>query len=156
MDNRLQKSKDFTEEYCCSVVRVGELTPVENSDRLMQERYKHLFGRFFRPQGERFKNIDCDIDYYICGIATESNYVMSDEVHLSLECRFIGHDYCGIPCDNRTLRGICICNRSFRFEPDEDIDAILAPMWVDKVKAIKEIDDAYSAILKNLLKVNKG
>jgi hypothetical protein len=38
MTERLQKSKDFTEEYCCSVVRVGELTPVENSDRLMQTR----------------------------------------------------------------------------------------------------------------------
>jgi hypothetical protein len=123
--------------------------------QLTEERYRHLIGRFFRPQGERFKNIDCDIDYYICGIATESNYVMSDEVHLILECRFIGHDYCGIPCDYRTLRGICICNRSFRFEPDEDIDAILAPMWVDKVKAIKEIDNAYGVILKNLLKVNK-
>lgn len=35
-DNRLQKSKDFTEEYCCSVVRVGALEPVENSDNLMR------------------------------------------------------------------------------------------------------------------------
>lgn len=38
MNATLQKSKDFTEEYCCSVVKVGELTPVENSDRLMQTR----------------------------------------------------------------------------------------------------------------------
>lgn len=38
MNTRLQKSKDFTEEYCCSVVKVGELVPVENSDRLMQTR----------------------------------------------------------------------------------------------------------------------
>ena len=38
MKATLQKSKDFTEEYCCSVVKVGELTPVENSDRLMQTR----------------------------------------------------------------------------------------------------------------------
>lgn len=38
MNARLTKSKDFTEEYCCSVVKVGELTPVENSDRLMQTR----------------------------------------------------------------------------------------------------------------------
>lgn len=36
MTNRLTKSKDFTEEYCCSVVRVGELEPVENSDNLMR------------------------------------------------------------------------------------------------------------------------
>ena len=34
----LSKSKDFTEEYCCSVVKVGELVPGENSDRLMQTR----------------------------------------------------------------------------------------------------------------------
>ena len=38
MNTKLQKSKDFTEEYCCSVVKVGELVPVENSDRLMQTR----------------------------------------------------------------------------------------------------------------------
>ena len=38
MNAKLQKSKDFTEEYCCSVVKVGELVPVENSDRLMQTR----------------------------------------------------------------------------------------------------------------------
>ena len=38
MNVKLQKSKDFTEEYCCSVVKVGELVPVENSDRLMQTR----------------------------------------------------------------------------------------------------------------------
>lgn len=38
MQTELKKSKDFTEEYCCSVVRVGELVPVENSDRLMQTR----------------------------------------------------------------------------------------------------------------------
>ena len=38
MSNILAKSKDFTEEYCCSVVKVGELTPVENSDRLMRTR----------------------------------------------------------------------------------------------------------------------
>ena len=36
MTSRLTKSKDFTEEYCCSVVRVGELEPVENSDNLMR------------------------------------------------------------------------------------------------------------------------
>ena len=38
MNIRLTKSKDFTEEYCCSVVKVGKLVPVENSDRLMQTR----------------------------------------------------------------------------------------------------------------------
>ena len=38
MKVELKKSKDFTEEYCCSVVKVGELVPVENSDRLMQTR----------------------------------------------------------------------------------------------------------------------
>ena len=38
MKVELKKSKDFTEEYCCSVVMVGELVPVENSDRLMQTR----------------------------------------------------------------------------------------------------------------------
>ena len=34
MENYLTKSKNFTEEYCCSVVRIGELQEVENSDNL--------------------------------------------------------------------------------------------------------------------------
>ena len=34
MDNLLSKSKGFSEEYCCSVVRVGALEDVENSDNL--------------------------------------------------------------------------------------------------------------------------
>ena len=32
--NFLSKSENFKEEYCCSVVRVGELTPIEGSDFL--------------------------------------------------------------------------------------------------------------------------
>lgn len=38
MEIKLQKSKDFTEEYCCSVVRVGVLENVENSDNLKKTR----------------------------------------------------------------------------------------------------------------------
>ena len=34
MNAKLQKTKDFTEEYCCSVVVVGALEDVENSDNL--------------------------------------------------------------------------------------------------------------------------
>lgn len=34
MNNILTKSDSFKEEYCCSVVRVGELTPIEGSDFL--------------------------------------------------------------------------------------------------------------------------
>ena len=34
MDNLLSKSKGFSEEYCCTVVRVGALEDVENSDNL--------------------------------------------------------------------------------------------------------------------------
>lgn len=34
MENYLTKSKNFTEEYCCSIVRIGELQDVENSDNL--------------------------------------------------------------------------------------------------------------------------
>ena len=36
MQAKLTKSKEFTEEYCCSIVRVGALVPVENSDNLMK------------------------------------------------------------------------------------------------------------------------
>lgn len=36
MDRLLTKSNHFTEEYCCSVVRIGTLNSVPNSDNLMQ------------------------------------------------------------------------------------------------------------------------
>lgn len=38
MNTTLTKSKNFTEEYCCSVVRVGELEDVPNSDNLKRTR----------------------------------------------------------------------------------------------------------------------
>lgn len=32
-----------------------------------EERYRHLIGQFFRPQGEQFRNAH-DVDYYIANI----------------------------------------------------------------------------------------
>jgi len=122
--------------------------------QLTEERYQHIIGRFFRPKGERFKCINSDAYYYICGIFAESNYVMSDEVHIALNCRYIGHSYNGMPSEN-TVSGIDICHQTFRFEPDDDLDQILAPLWVPKAKAVQSIDDDFGVILKNLLKVNK-
>lgn len=36
MNNFFTKSDKFKQEYCCSVVKIGELTPVENSDNLVK------------------------------------------------------------------------------------------------------------------------
>ncbi len=36
MENILGKSENFTQEYCCTVVRVGELKPIEGADKIAQ------------------------------------------------------------------------------------------------------------------------
>lgn len=116
---------------------------------LTDERYKHLTGRFFRPSGDKFRNIYDDKDYYICSVSTESDYVMSDEVYLSLDCRCVGCTYRGT---DMTVVGIEISNQSFRFSPADDLDELLADKWVDEAKALNAIDEYYRQFISNLLK----
>lgn len=118
-------------------------------DEVTQERYGHLVGKFFRPQGDHFKGSATDIDYYICGISTESNYVMSDTVYVELDCRYMGRMYQGA---DFKIAGMDIGHQSFRFKPSDNLDEILAPMFVDKTKAIKAIDDCYTEMLNNYLR----
>lgn len=124
-------------------------------DEATQERYRHLAGRFFRPRGDEFRNIASDTDYYIVGVTAESNYAGSDEVHLSLRCRYIGHTYCGMP-NERTVSGLDICHQSFRFEPTDDLDAVLADKWVPQEQAAQRLSAECDTLLKNFLRVKNG
>lgn len=126
----------------------------ETIDVLTQERYRHLVGRFFRPKGDRFRSSAHDIDYYIHDVYAESNYVMSDEVHVELDCRYISRTLTGADLVNGIV-GIDVCNQTFRFNPEDDIDEILAPMWVDSEKAIKTIDDDYKKMRNRFLKTKQ-
>ena len=115
--------------------------------QVTQERYQHLVGKFFRPEGNLFKSAANDIYYYICGIYTTSNYVMSDRVSVEINCRYIGRMYC-----DKQIDGICTGYQTFSFNPDDDLDEILAPMWVDYTKAINTIDGYYAEMKENFLK----
>lgn len=120
-------------------------------DELTQERYKSLIGRFFRPQGNLLKNAAEDVDYFICDIRAESNFIMSDTVYIEIVCRYISRTFQG--CDNpRPIVGIDVAVQSFRFMPENNIDEILAPMMVDKTQAIETINDYYKQLFENLLK----
>lgn len=118
-------------------------------EEVTEERYKHLQGRFFRPKGEQFRGVHDDVDYYIADITTESNYVMSDEVHLCLDCRYVGRACRGT---DMSVVGIEIGHQSFRFEPHDNLDEILADKWVPTEKAVSTIDEYYRQMMNNLLK----
>lgn len=115
---------------------------------LTEERYKHLVGRFFRPQGDRFKDYDYIDYYYIAGITTTSNYIMSDEVQLHLDCRFISKSYMGT---EMSLFGFYISSRSFSFKPQDNLDEMLTDMLVDHEEAIDTIKGYTNELVKNLL-----
>lgn len=126
----------------------------EAIDELTQERYRHLIGRFFRPKGDRFRSSTHDVDYYIHDVYADSNYVMSDAVYVEINCRYIERTFTGADLING-IAGIYVCNQTFRFNPEDDIDEILAPMWVDSEKAIKTIDDDYEKMRNRFLKTKQ-
>lgn len=122
-------------------------------DDLTQERYKSLIGQFFRPQGDRFRNANNDVDYYIVAINTESNYVLSDTVYIELVCYYIMKTY--QDCDEMKLIGIYRGCQSFRFTPEDNIDEILEPMFVDKIQAINTMDDYYKQMFDNFISIKE-
>jgi len=57
-------------------------------DELTRERYDHLRGKFFKAGGERFKAYK-GVTYFIAAVRGDTKADVSDEVVVSLECRFI-------------------------------------------------------------------
>lgn len=122
-------------------------------DELTMERYEHLRGKFFKaPKGDnRFRSVDEDTTLYICGVYAESNFVMSDEAYVCIACRYISQNY-QLDGDKKIVRGFDTYSQSFRFTPADNLDEILAPLYISEEKAAKEVSEMYDEFIKNFLK----
>ena len=122
-------------------------------DELTKQRYDHLRGKFFKTpkDDDRFKAVDGGTTLYICDIYAESNYITSEQVNVNIVCRCVVESYKGYGKD-QMLDGITFYNMSFRFSPEDDIDEILAPLYITKNQAIDELNAIYDEFVKNYLK----
>ena len=122
-------------------------------DELTKQRYDHLRGKFFKTpkDDDRFKAVDGGTTLYICDICAESNYISSEQVNVNIECRCIVKLYKGYGKD-QILNEITFYNKSFRFAPEDDIDEILAPLYITKNQAIDELNAIYDEFVKIYLK----
>jgi hypothetical protein len=122
-------------------------------DELTRERYGHLRGKFFKaPKDDsRFRAVDEYTTLYICGVYAESNFVMSDEAYVCIACRYISLSY-QLDGDKKILRGFETYSQSFRFTPADNLDEILAPLYISEEKAAKEVSAMYDEFIKNFLK----
>lgn len=122
-------------------------------DEITRERYDHLRGKFFKaPKGDsRFCGVDDDTTLYICDVGAASDYIQSDEVEIVLICRYINKSF---NLDNRKeiIRGIDYWATSFRFAPKDNLDDILAPLYITEESAAKEVSAMYDEFIKNFLK----
>ncbi len=57
-------------------------------DEITSERYDHLRGKFFKADGEHFKAYK-GVTYFIAAVHGDTKADVSDEVVVSLECRFL-------------------------------------------------------------------
>lgn len=122
-------------------------------DELTRERYGHLRGKFFKvPKGDdRFRAVDDGETLYICGVYAESNFVMSDEAYICIVCRYISQNY-QLDGDKKIVRGLETYTQSFRFTPADNLDDILAPLYITQEKAAEEVSAMYDEFIKNFLK----
>lgn len=122
-------------------------------DELTRERYGHIVGKFFKaPKGDnRFRSVNEDTTLYICGVYAESNFVMSDEAYVCIACRYISQSY-QLDDDRKIVRGFETYSRSFRFTPADNLDEILAPLYVTQEKAAEEVSAMYDEFIKNYLR----
>lgn len=122
-------------------------------DEITRERYGHLVGKFFKaPKGDnRFRSVDEDTTLYICGIYAESNFVMSDEAYVCIVCRYISQSY-QLDGDKKIVRGFETYSQSFRFALDDNLDDILAPLYITQEKAAEEVNAMYDEFIRNFLK----
>ena len=122
-------------------------------DEITRERYGHLRGKFFKaPKGDsRFRSVDEDTTLYICGVYAESDFVMSDEAYVCIACRYISQNY-QLDGDKKIVRGFETHSQSFRFTPADNLDDILAPLYITEEKAAREVSAMYDEFIKNFLK----
>ena len=123
-------------------------------DEITRERYDHLRWKFFKADGERFKRYKGET-YYIAAVHGGSKDTVTDEVVISLECRYVMLSalYPGVIMnDVKEHDNIAFFTETFRFDIADNLDEILAPLYISEEKAAKEVSAMYDEFIKNFLK----
>lgn len=124
-------------------------------DEITRERYGHLRGKFFKVDGERFKRYYKGVTYYVAAVHGETSADDSDKVQTCLECRYVMRSalYPGlIMNDIKEHDNIVFFTETFRFDIADNLDDILAPLYITQEKAAEEVSAMYDEFIKNFLK----
>lgn len=123
-------------------------------DEITRERYGHLRGKFFKADFEHFK-LRKGVTYYIAAVHGETRADDSDKVQTCLECRYVMRSapYPGVIMnDIKEYDNIAFFTELFRFTPADNLDEILAPLYITEESAAKEVSAMYDEFIKNFLK----
>ena len=122
-------------------------------DELTRERYDHLRGKFFKADGEHFKPYK-GVTYFIAAVHGDTKEADSDTVVASLECRYIVKSavYPGVYPEIEGHDNIAFFTETFRFPLEDNLDDILAPLYITQEKAAEEVNATYGEFIKNFLK----
>jgi hypothetical protein len=95
------------------------------------------------------------VTYYIAKVHGNIKDAATDEVVVCLECRFIMQSAVlpglHIECDS-TNDNIGFYTEMFRFGMADNLDEILAPLYIPEEKAAKEVSEIYNAFIDKFLK----
>lgn len=116
---------------------------------ITKERYSHLIGKFILPKedGNHFLYEKGHVTYFIFDVKTESR---TEVIKVSLLCRSLCPTRVGSA--DGPVEGLSLCPCTFSFSYDENIDEILAPIFVMKEKAMEEMSTSYKELIKNFLR----
>lgn len=122
-------------------------------DELTRERYDHLRGKFFKAGGERFKRYD-GVTFFIAAVNGDTSESGTDEVVVSLECRYVMRSavYPGVYPKIEGQDNIAFFTEKFLFTMDDNLDDILAPLYISQDKAAEEVNAMYDEFIRNFLK----
>ena len=125
-------------------------------DELTSERYGHIVGKFFKADGEHFKAYK-GVTYFIAAVHGDTKANDTEAVVVSLECRYIMRSavYPGFHLDKEGIEdhdNIAFFTEIFRFALEDNLDDILASLYVTHEKAAEETSAMYNEFIKNFLK----
>ncbi len=122
-------------------------------DELTRERYGHIVGKFFKAGGERFKRYD-GVTFFIAAVNGDTSESGTDEVVVSLECRYVMRSavYPGVYPKIEGHDNIAFFTEKFLFTMDDNLDDILAPLYISQDKAAEEVNAMYDEFIRNFLK----
>lgn len=117
-------------------------------DELTKERYDHLRGKFFKvPKDDHhFTGAFEGTTFFIYGIEGSDSHDGST-VGVMLLCRRIFCMY-----ENNQVTNIGIHHQSFHYLHTDNLDDILAPLYITQEKAAEEVNKLYDEFIRNFLK----